>query len=371
MRILQAFDFLSTTYGGGTVNILYQLTKTLQARGHDVTICTSNDRIDNCDFKVKAYRSWLNLPGIRVTPGIINFKINDYDIIHFHSYRSIQNAFLYYKAIKHNVPYVIDAHGSTIDLNGSKQYLRSLFDSFIGYKALKNADVLISETEIGVKEYQKLGVIKNIQLLHPLFDISEFTDLPVKGLFRSKYQIKERIVLFIGRIHKLKGIDVLAKAVKRLDDVKLVVVGQDDGFKSELDKLIKELGINVLFTGYLSGKDKLSALVDTDILVQPSLNEAGARPSMESILCDTPVIVTKENGAGKEIALIDGGYLVEYGMVEKLSETIKYVLDNYAEAKNKTIKAKSYIKENLSLDKQIIEYENIYKKAIEFRKNML
>ncbi|KKL66792.1 hypothetical protein LCGC14_2141430 [marine sediment metagenome] len=120
----------------------------------------------------------------------------------------------------------------------------------------------------------------------------------------------------------------------------------------------------VMFTGYLGGVDKIRALVDADVLVQPSRNEAGARPSLEAILCGTPVIVTKDTGAGKEIAKMDGGYLVAYGNVDMLRDAIKYILKNPEEAKEKTQKAKAYIKDNLSIDKQIVKYEGLYSEVI-------
>ncbi|MBS7635564.1 glycosyltransferase, partial [Candidatus Bathyarchaeota archaeon] len=53
--------------------------------------------------------------------------------------------------------------------------------------------------------------------------------LPPKGAFKKKFGIDddEKIVLYLGRIHRIKGVDILVKAfadvVERLDDVRLVV----------------------------------------------------------------------------------------------------------------------------------------------------
>ena len=46
MKILQAFDFLSLPHGGGTVDIVYKLSKALSARGHEVTLCTGDYEVD-------------------------------------------------------------------------------------------------------------------------------------------------------------------------------------------------------------------------------------------------------------------------------------------------------------------------------------
>ena len=381
MRILQAFDFFSPLHGGGTVDILYRLSKSLKRRGHEVVIYTSDfelDRgyIDSLEgVKVYPFHSWLNLSGIYFTPGMIaeaREKLKDFDIIHLHCYRSLQNIILHHYARKYGVPYIVDAHGSTLRIaegkKGPKRFLKWLFDIAFGYRILRDAGKVVAETEVGINEYKKLGVSPDkIVLIHPPLDIEEFSKLPPRGLFRSKYSIKERyMILFLGRIHWVKGIDFLVESfhqlVQQRSDVILVIVGPDDGYKPALIKLIDRLNLSdkVAFTGFLGGEEKLSALVDADILVQPSLYEQGARPSLEAILCNTPVIVSKNTGAGEEVKKIDAGWLVEYGNKSELRDTIQYILDNPEEAQKKTQKAKEYIKENLSLARQTEKFEKLY-----------
>ena len=82
-------------------------------------------------------------------------------------------------------------------------------------------------------------------------------------------------MLCLGRIHRIKGIDILVKAfaniIEKLKDVRLVVVGPDDGYLGELVALIKALKMedNVLITGPLYGRDKLEAHVDAKVYVLP------------------------------------------------------------------------------------------------------
>ena len=376
MRILQAFDFLSLPHGGGTVDIVYRLSQALARRGHEVTVCIGDFEFDQdyidllSDVKVYVSHSWLNSYGLYIMPGLLKLDVSKFDVIHLHCYRSFQNTVICRKAKLCGIPYIIDAHGSTVDLGGNKQTIKRLYDLVFGYKLLETASRVIAETEVGVAEYKRLGVDSNkIALIHPLLDTEEFAVLPQAGYFRSKYNIGERyIVLFVGRIHWAKGLEVLVDAVYKLNrqDVCLVIIGQDDGFRATLEKLAIERGIfnKVVFTGFITGDNKLSALVDANVLVQPSKNEAGARPSLEAILCDTPIIVTKNTGAGKEIASFNGGYLVEYGDADELSTTIHHILEYPSEAKKKTKKAKEHIKANLSFDKQVGKYEELYKEVM-------
>jgi len=180
------------------------------------------------------------------------------------------------------------------------------------------------------------------------------------------------MVLFLGRLHPAKGIDTLVEAVEILKrkgvDARLVLAGQDDGYKSTLVNYMECLSIGqqirLSFVGFLDGIDKLSALVDADVLIQPSRNEAGARPSLESIMCGTPVIVSRDTGAGREITKFDGGLLFKSTDAGELANAIQDIIDHPDEAVDRTEKAKGYIEENLSLDKRIGEYEKLYQEVV-------
>jgi glycosyltransferase involved in cell wall biosynthesis len=178
-------------------------------------------------------------------------------------------------------------------------------------------------------------------------------------------------VLSLGRIHWIKGLDFLVKGFSEVagarSDVVLAIVGNDDGYKRTLDKLIGELELSdrVFFTGFLSGVDKLSALVDADVMVQTSRYEQGAWAPFEAVLCGTPIIVNGDTGAGENVKQADAGYLVEYGNTNNLRDNIQYVLDNSVEARKKTQKAEEYIKSNLSLEREIEKYEKLYQESIE------
>jgi glycosyltransferase involved in cell wall biosynthesis len=150
----------------------------------------------------------------------------------------------------------------------------------------------------------------------------------------------------------------------------LAIIGPDDGYKPELDRLITGLGLNgkVLYTGYLSGDDKLSALEDAGVVIQTSRYEQGAWAPLEAVLCGTPIIVSSNSGAGEDVRRIDAGYLVEYGDKGQLSDAIKYVFDNPAEARAKTLRAKKYIEENLSMKSGIAKYEKVYQEVMGAKK---
>ncbi len=381
MNILHVFPFFSVKYAGGTCDFIYKLAKAQQQRGHNVTIYTGDYKLDQeyanslKGVAIQSFPSFLNIFRLYIMPSLIaetKRNLKNFDVIHLHVFRTFQNIVLYHYARKYNIPYVVDAHGSA-PLHTRRKRFKFFFDLLYGYRMLREASKCIAETNVGIDEYKDLGVENNnIVLLQPPFPVEEFAKLPRKGMFREKFRIADkRVVMFLGRIHWIKGIDFLVEAFYELtklrEDVFLVIVGSDDGFKTELDKLINTLKLSdkVLYTGFMGGFDKLEALVDADIVVQTSRYEQGAWAPIEAVLCDTPIIVSTNSGAGEDVEKMDAGYLVEWGDKIGLRDTIQYILNNQAEAKAKTLKAKEFIQNNLSMSNKILEYESLYLECID------
>lgn len=383
MKILHVFNVFYPL-AGGTVDLMSKLTRTLAQRGHEVAIYTSDFRLDQVyidsldGIKVCPFHSWLNLLGSHLTPSMVaetKRSLKDFDIIHLHGHRCLQNIPIHHYAQKYGIPYVVDAHGSTPRLG--KRLLKRLFDIAFGYRILRDATYCIGETQMGVNEYKEFGVDQDkIILIPPPFFIEEFSQLPAAGGFRSRYGIGEkRLVMFVGRINQIKGLDFLvesfAELAKLRSDVILAIVGNDDGYKPTLDALIGRLGLSskVLFTGFLSGEEKLSALVDADVFIQVSRYEQGAWAPIEAVLCGTPIIVTGHTGTGEDVKRLDAGYLVEFGNTEELAGLIMKILEDPGEAEGKARVAAKYVRENMSMAERIVDYEKLYAKCIKEANN--
>jgi glycosyltransferase involved in cell wall biosynthesis len=277
--------------------------------------------------------------------------------------------------MKYGIPYILDAHGSLprkyrkID---PKFPLKWLFDIFFGNVILRDASRFIAETGESIRQYRELGVNPDkIVMITPPFDIEEFSRLPPNGTFRKKYDINEQhIVLFMGRIHWIKGIDFLVESFGELaklrNDAVLIIAGNDDGYLSTLKRMVGELKLTdkVVFTGFIGGEDRLAAMVDADVVIQTSVYEQGTGVPFEAVLCGTPIIVSKNTYASENVKDIDAGYLVEYGNNEELAGTIQQVFENPEEGRQKAQRAGKYIRENLSLEKAVMKYEQVYDEVI-------
>jgi glycosyltransferase involved in cell wall biosynthesis len=379
MKILHAFVFFSIKHAGGTSDLMFKIAKAQKKAGLSPIILSGDykfdyelaDNLEGVDFVI--CKSFFDRFGFSLMPSMIwkLFSIRkNVDIVHMHVYRTFQNAILYFFCKTFSIPYVMDAHGA-VPYHENKKFLKRVFDFVIGKRILRDAKHLIAETIVGRDEYLSIMpslVTEEIIVLSPPFDTDEFLSLPDKGLFREKYQINPnlKVVMFLGRIHYIKGNDFLikgfAEALKHRPDLFLILVGPDDGHMEECKKIVNELNIssNVLFTGFLGGEHKNSALIDADIVVQLSRFEQGAWAPLEGVLCKTPIIVTADTGTGEDVKRIKAGYLVDFDNNEMLANTIIDILNNYDDAKKLTNKARDYIIENLSMNARIDEYTDLY-----------
>ena len=310
MKILQVIPYFNPKFGGD-VNSTYLLSQKLIARGHEITILTTDFHFDSsyaqqlkpidvipieCSIHVGLF---LYSPTINIW---LSENISKYDIIHMQNFRSYQNAVVSDYAQKLKIPYILQARGSVLPFF-EKQLLKKCFDLIWGNKILKNAAVCIALTKTESDQYEKMGVLKNKIVIIPNgIDISQYADLPPRGRFRLKYKIpeNERMILSLGRIHKIKGIDLLVEAFSKIhshmSDIKLVVAGPNGGSLAQIQQQVRELHLenDVIFAGPLYGKDKLEAYIDADVFVLPSRYETFPNSVLEAWACGTLVIATKK-----------------------------------------------------------------------------
>src|SRR5256712_13947616 len=158
----------------------------------------------------------------------------------------------------------------------------------------------------------------------------------------------ERIVLFVGRIEQIKGIDVLLRALGLLffrhpefrNDLCLLVVGGalDPGDDAPETEKIQELRslvhqhrmeANVSFVGSLDQQRLALSYAAADVCAVPSLTESFGLVALEAMACGTPVVGTRVGGLQTLIAEGESGLLVPPGDDEALAEAIAQVLTDH------------------------------------------
>ncbi len=129
---------------------------------------------------------------------------------------------------------------------------------------------------------------------------------------------EERIILFVGRIIPLKGIDNLLKAMtylERKEGIKLVVIGGDEHCQTEVERL-KDLSRSlkiqesVIFLGLVKQEILPFFYSAANLCVVPSYYESFGLVVLESLACGTPVVATRVGGAESVIRHGETGYVV-------------------------------------------------------------
>lgn len=322
MKILHvAHFFYPCLSAGGVVNASYQIAR-MQARDNSVKVISSDACKERLKFEESRYD--VDIDGIKVdyfknisnrfklatmldTPigAIFRIKnqIRDFDVVHVHEHRQTLSIIACYFARRYGIPYVVQAHGSVLPFF-QKEGLKNIFDKVFGFKILHGASKVFALTEVEKEQYLKMGVEEDRIEIVPLgINIEEYSDLPEEGIFREKFNISkdDKLIIFIGRVHEIKGLDLLIDAFKELadseSDVKLAIVGPDDGYMDALNLRIAECDLSdkVIVTGPLYKSEKQEALVDCDLFVMPSKYESFTTSGLEAMACGKPLVLTKNN----------------------------------------------------------------------------
>jgi glycosyltransferase involved in cell wall biosynthesis len=148
-------------------------------------------------------------------------------------------------------------------------------------------------------------------------DLGEFAALPPEGAFRGRHpELRGRaMILFLGRIHPKKGLDLLIPALARLGkEARLVIAGPDQqGYRTVVEGMIRREGVGdrVIFTGMLHGMERVAALRDADLFVLPSYQENFGIAVAEALAAGTPVVISDQVNIHREIAAAGVGQVVE------------------------------------------------------------
>jgi glycosyltransferase involved in cell wall biosynthesis len=255
----------------------------------------------------------------------------------------------------------------------SLKMLKLYLDKLVSSKIVKNASKIIALSSFEAEQYKRMGVPEEkIAIIPNGIDLSEYAELPPKGSFKKKFNIPEdkKIILYLGRIHKAKGIGLLIRAYAHLkNEMKdgntiLVIAGPDDEYLSEARNLANSLGLynSVMFTGFISNEDKLKALVDTEVFVTPSFY-GFPMTFLEACAVGTPIVTTS---LGDTLEWIDRnvGYVAQ-PTPRDLAEAINKIISDEELHKKFSQKCIEIVKSEFSIEKVVEKIEKVYEEVVE------
>jgi len=175
---------------------------------------------------------------------------------------------------------------------------------------------------------ERIGVIPcgvNLDLFQPVD----------KGLARQQLGFNDDgIILFVGRIDPLKGIDRLLMAMTYLEKrqgLRLVVVGGDDDSEAEVERLRRlsqklHIQDSVTFAGPVRQEELPSYYSAAHVCVLPSYYESFGLVALESLACGTPVVAAGVGGIESVVRQEETGYVLEDNAPLRLADRIAALL---------------------------------------------
>ncbi|MBS4025601.1 MAG: glycosyltransferase family 4 protein, partial [Clostridia bacterium] len=170
-----------------------------------------------------------------------------------------------------------------------------------------------------------------------------------------------------ARLAPQKGIDVLLKAFKKLEDqfpqLKLHIIGEGPE-KTFLERLACQLGIadKTFFLG--SVRNIIPALQDIDIFIMPSISEGLSIATIEALALRKPVVASKTGGLTEVVENGVSGLLVEPGCNQMLAQAIKRLIVDVNLRKSLSESGRKRAEELFCVKQMLRKTKQIYQELI-------
>lgn len=384
MKILYVVVSLSPEWGGPT-KVVTELTEALVKHGLEISIFAPVKKGDEVKivrpkgahlrlFEQGCFARWWSGYSPALAKAVAQ-QASEYDLIHIHELWSHPHLAAYRAAIKSGKPYVVTVHGGLEPwaLN-HKALKKRVYSVLFQRPILQKAAALHAITDEETKRIRAFGVNNKILMIPNGINPEEFQNLPSRWELEQLYPqlAGKQVVLFLGRIHPIKGLDILARAFGKIargrDDLCLLVVGPDsEGYQAEVVKILTVEGAldKAIFAGMLTGHQKLAALGGADVCVIPSYSEVRSIVALEAMASGLPVIITRQCHF-PEVADARAGLVIE-PEVNQLAAALEKLLNEPTLRQEMGSNGRRLVAEKFTWDKvadQMIEmYEEVLGKS--------
>ena len=368
----QAYSLFGKGVRASEIGVIAQY---LKAMGHEVCVLavdydrsfgTYEEKHRGVD--VIHLGKWMRFRNLTVSLDVFPFclrRLRSFDIVHIYGLYDLLGPVVAWFCRRWGIPYVVEPIGMFRPLVRSLRKKR-LYNSLLGGVVLGGAARIIATSHDEREELIEGGISDGKVIIRRNgVDLNEFEHLPPRGRFRSELGLADGypLVLYLGRLSRIKGLDLLLRAFAGLDvSAHLAIVGPDDkdGCVEELTRLREELNLQgrVVFAGPRFGLKKLEALADADLFVLPSQHENFGNAVVEAVVCGVPVIVTDRCGVAPYVR-DRAGLVVPYD-----AESLRGALDQMLtdrELRERFQANTAHVKNELSWDEPVALQEQVYR----------
>ena len=343
MKIAQVVPYCSGAFGGGYE---YGLSKALVELGHDVTIFTSDrapwryrigtQEEEEGGVRIQRFKALIDLKELPFIPSLLWALLReDFDILQTSEFFQLCSLYAAYASRKRKTPLVLSQHLYYSPWDTLKRLGLGLSKRSYGRFVLENSQKIIAisrAAESYLKEEMEVEHDR-IEVIPIGVDAARFSPkvkpyAPVADKIGGK-----KVVLFVGRLTKYKGVEYLLHAFSRLlkdhRDTVLCIRGSGPE-DSHLIQLESKLGLRgkVLWPSYIPNRDMPSLYAASNLFVLPSLIEPLGIAGLEAMASGRPVVASRVGGLADLVEKDVNGYLVSPGSVEALRVAMLRILED-------------------------------------------
>jgi glycosyltransferase involved in cell wall biosynthesis len=344
MRLLHVVPtYLPAWRHGGPILAVHGLCKALAARGHEVTVFTTNvhgegtldvplgrpvamDGVEVRYFPVRSPRRLYFAPALRRAA---REEIQRFDAAHLHSVFLGPTTAAARAAEHAGVPYLLSPRGMLVPelIRARGRWRKLAWLALAERRTIERAAALHATSALEAADAARLGFP-----LPPVFVVPNGIDAepwdgdlaalspPVRALAEGP-----PFLLFLGRLSWKKGLDRLIPALAAVPGALLAVAGNDEeGIRPALERLARNAGAaeRVRFLGPVHGADKGALLHRAAALVLPSRSENFGNVILEAWAAGRPVAVTPEVGLAATVRETGAGVVAEGDLGAALRELL-------------------------------------------------
>lgn len=366
MKILMVGKYFYPVVGGVEIH-MQNLARELIKKGHTVEVFTS-DR----DFSGKKLPSEGEIEGIiikrfsSILSLLSDIRKCDHDVIHYHLFRVVYIGMAIISGKLSGKPLVLTPHCIYPALSFTMWLVKTAYDKTLGMLALVFVDKIIALTDNDRNDIIRIGASpEKIEIVPNSIRFENFRTLASDKLFRDNYRL-DKFLLYVGRVDWNKGLEHVIQAMPELRTLglKFMIVGEDVGYRSKLDKLIAEIGVgeDVIFTGKISPDMLMSAYAACTMFILPSFYEGLPTVVLEAMAYRKPVVATRTGGTKYVVRHGYNGFLIEYGNPDNIEKVVQEALGSDLQVTGEN--ARADVAENYAWEASAGKIEKIYEGLI-------
>ena len=345
MRVLHITTSLSAAWGG-PVAVISGLAPAFRDQGVSCTVFAptgrwvGTDPVSLAGVESRLFPTgWLARAWAGYAPGMaeaIRQAMANHDLIHIHELWHYPHYVAAQVAASMSKPYIIRVCGEMDPWALRQKRLKKwVYMMAFQKRFFERAAAVQAVTAEEAQHIRAQGIRTPIPVIPHGVNAQTFRDMPsARGFFQRFPGLDgKRIVLFLGRIHPKKGLDLLAHAFARIspgnEAVRLVIAGPDEGHRRHIESLLATGGVldKTVFTGMLTGKDKLAAYAAAEVFVLPSHGEVIGVSVLEALAAGLPVVITKQCQF-PDVAEAEAGLIINPDLDELHDALVKVMADS-------------------------------------------